>query len=232
MKWRKDVWELYDLARDFTQADDLAAREPERLAKMKELFLLEAKANKALPIGGGLWTRFHPEDRIATPYTNWQFDSTTTRMPEFTAPGVGRQSNRVVIDLEVGQDASGVLYAVGGASGGLSLFMDRGSLVYEYNMMIIERYTARTREVMTPGKHQIEVDTAIARPGAPATVILKVDGAEVARTMVKRTVPGAFTASETFDVGVDLGSPVSLDYFDRAPFKFDGKIGNMTVELK
>ena len=54
----------------------------------------------------------------------------------------------------------------------------------------------------------------------------------MARTTVKRTVPGAFTASETFDVGVDLGSPVSLDYFDRAPFKFDGKIEKFEVELK
>ena len=129
------MWELYDLTRDFTQADDLARQEPERLAKMKELFLVEARANKAVPIGGGLWTRFHPEDRIATPYTNWQFDATTTRMPEFTAPGVGRQSNRVVIDLEVAQDASGVLYAIGGASGGVTLFLDNRRLVYEYNMI-------------------------------------------------------------------------------------------------
>ena len=73
---------------------------------------------------------------------------------------------------------------------------------------------------------------SIAKPGAPADVVLKVDGKEVARTTVKRTVPGAFTASETFDVGVDLGSPVSLDYFDRAPFKFDGKIEKVIVELK
>ena len=63
----KDVWELYDLTKDFSQFDDLATKEPERLAKMKELFLAEAKANKALPIGGGLWTRLHPEDRIAPP---------------------------------------------------------------------------------------------------------------------------------------------------------------------
>ena len=82
----KDVWELYDLSKDFSQAIDLAAKEPERLAKMKELFLAEAKANKALPIGGGLWTRFHPEDVISSPYRSWRFDATTTRMPEFTAP--------------------------------------------------------------------------------------------------------------------------------------------------
>ena len=80
------------------------------------MFLAEARANKVLPIGGGLWTRLHPEDRIASPYTSWHFDAATTRMPEFTAPGLGRQSNHVAIEVEVGREASGVLYALGGAS--------------------------------------------------------------------------------------------------------------------
>ena len=84
------------------------------------------------------------------------------------------------------------------------------------------------------GKHRIEVTTklASAQPLSPADVVLTVDGQEVARTTVKRTVPGAFSASETFDVGVDLGSPVSIDYFDRAPFRFDGKIEKVAVQMK
>ena len=153
-------------------------------------------------------------------------------MPEFTAPGLGRESNRVTIDADVGENASGVLYALGGASGGLALYMDDGYLAYEYNMMIIERYTARSAEKLSPGEHKIEVTTTIAKPGAPAGVVLKVDGAEVAHADVKRTVPAAFTASETFDVGVDLGSPVSLDYFDRRPFRFSGTIKSVNVELQ
>jgi len=82
-----------------------------------------------------------------------------------------------------------------------------------------------------PGKRKIEVATTIAKPGAPAEVVLAVDGNEVARTTVNRTVPAAFTASETFDVGVDLGSPVSMAYFDRRPFPFTGKISSVTVRL-
>jgi arylsulfatase len=153
-------------------------------------------------------------------------------MPEFTAPGIGKRSNHVAIDLEVGKEASGVLYALGGASGGVTLYMDKGQLVYEYNMLIIERTSAKSEGRITPGTHKIEVDETIAKPGAPADVVLTVDGKEVARTTVKRTVPAAFTASETFDVGIDLGSPVSIDYFDRAPFKFDGKISTVDVQLK
>ena len=168
----KDVWELYDLATDFSQADNLAAKEPERLQQMKALFLEEAKANKVFPIGAGIWLRIHPEDRIKTPYTSWRFDATTTRMPEFTAPGLGRESNHVTDRRRARRQRVGVLYALGGASGGLTLYLDKGELVYEYNMMIIERYSARSAAKLTPGKHRIEVDTTIAKPGAPAEVIL------------------------------------------------------------
>ncbi len=228
----KDVWQLYDLKNDFSQAQDLAAAEPKRLEEMKALFLDEAKDNKVFPIGAGIWLRLHPEDRVKTPYTSWVFDQSTIRMPEFTAPGIGRESNIVNVDLEVGANASGVLYALGGASGGLALYMDDGHLVYEYNMMIIERYVARSNTKLAPGRHNIEVVTTVAKPGAPAKVVLKVDGAEVATADVKRTVPAAFTASETFDVGIDLGSPVSIDYFDRRPFRFNGKIDTVNVKLQ
>ncbi|MBU8874553.1 arylsulfatase [Reyranella sp. MMS21-HV4-11] len=230
----KDVWELYDLSKDFSQANDLATKDPQHLARLKEVFLGEARENKVFPVGAGIWLRIHPEDRLKTPYTSWLFDDTTTRMPEFTAPGLGRESSHVAIDAEFGNDASGVLYAMGGASGGLTLFMDGGQLVYEYNMMIIERYTARSAQKIAAGRHRIEVDTTFMdkRPLSPATVVLKVDGVEVARTTVQRTVPAAFTASETFDVGVDLGSPVSMAYFDRRPFRFGGRIHKVEVGLR
>ena len=228
----KDQWELYDLRTDFSQADDLAAKNPKKLADMKALFLKVAKDNKAFPIGAGNWLRLHPADRIKTPYSSWTFDASTTRMPEFTAPGLGRESSHVVIDAELGDNASGTLYALGGFSGGLSVFMDKGELVYEYNMMEIERYSVRSAVKLAAGKRKIEVDTTIAKPGGPADIVLKVDGNEVGRMTVKRTVPAAFTASESFDVGVDLGSPVSPVYFDRRPFRFDGKIEKVVVSLK
>lgn len=228
---KTDRWELYDLTRDFSQAHDLAAQEPDKLTELKALFLDEAKANKVLPIGAGLWLRLHPEDRIKTPYTSWRFDAATTRMPEFTAPGLGRESNKVTIEAVLPENASGVLYALGGASGGLSLYLDDGHLVYDYNMMVIEHYGTRSVDKLAPGRHVIEVDTVIAKPGAPAEVALRVDGREVARAAVARTVPAAFTASETFDVGVDLGSPVSEAYFDRRPFRFPGNIERVDVTL-
>ena len=94
-------------------------------------------------------------------------------------------------------------------------------------------HTARSINKIPAGRHRIEVTTTLAsaQPLSPAEVVLKVDGQEVARTTVKRTVPAAFSASETFDVGVDLGSTVSLDYFERRPFRFDGKIHRLEVQI-
>jgi arylsulfatase A-like enzyme len=229
----KDVWELYDLTKDFSQMNDLAKVHPEKLQEMKKLFLGQAKENKVFPIGAGIWLRLHPEDRIKSPYTSWSFDDTTKRMPEFTAPAVGNSNNTVTIELECGENANGVLYALGGAGGGLTCYMDNGHLVFEYNLMIIDRSIAKSQEKVAPGKHTIVVETnlKVPRPGAPADIVLSVDGKEIARTSPKMTVPAAFTASESFDVGVDLGSPVSRDYFERRPFQFDGKISAVDVEL-
>ena len=229
----KDVWELYDIRSDFSQAVDLAAKDPRRLAALQKTFDQQARQNKVYPLGAGIWLRLHPEDRIRTPYSSWTFDGNTTRMPEFTAPGLGRESSTVTIDAELGDKASGVLYALGGSGGGLTLYMDQGQLVYEYNMMIIERYVARSAAPIAAGRRRIEVTTRLqsAKPLAPAEVVLRVDGQEVGRTTVARTVPAAFSASETFDVGVDLGSTVSLDYMARRPFRFDGKVSGVRVVM-
>lgn len=227
-----DAWQLYDLNKDFSQATDLSKENPKKLKELKQLFLNVAEENKDFPIGAGNWLRIHPEDIHKSSYTSWSFNKNTRRMPEFTAPGLGKQSNKVVLDVELDEGASGVLYALGGASGGLALYMDKGHLVYEYNMMIIEQYSAKSAVPLEAGKHTIEVDTSIAKPGAPGTVTIVVDGQEIATVNLKQTVPLAFTATETFDVGVDLGSPVSVNYAERRPFEFNGKIGTVKVDLK
>ncbi len=199
---------------------------------MKKQFLAAAEDNKDFPIGGAIWTRIHPEDVVATSYTSWTFGPNTRRMPEFTAPGLGKKNNRVEIELEVGDKATGVLYALGGASGGLTCYMDDGFLCYEYNLLIIERYTVKSKEPIASGKHTIVVDTSLPKPGAALTVTMSVDGQEVANMTTTRSVPAAFSASETFDVGIDLGSPVSPTYEERRPFEFDGKIGSVKVQHK
>ncbi|MGI9472714.1 MAG: arylsulfatase [Rubripirellula sp.] len=226
-----DTWQLYDLKNDFSQATDVASDHPERLQRMQELFLDVASDNKDFPIGAGNWLRLHPADIHKPNYRHWKFGPNIRRMPEFSAPGLGKQSSRVTLDFEIGDHASGVLYALGGASGGLSLYLDEGHLVYEYNLMIIERYRVRSEQALAAGEHRLVVDSEIAKPGAPGRVSLELDGQPLMEVDLKRTVPLAFTATDTFDVGVDLGSPVSPHYAERRPFEFEGSIGTVEVEL-
>ena len=228
----KDVWELYNLDEDWSQANDLASRMPEKLAQMKELFLIEAAKNKALPIGGGLWIPIlHPELRIAPEYTDWTFAGNTVRMPEFCAPALGNKPNVVTIDAVIPDNANGVLYKLGANSGGLTCFVENGILCYEYNLFIIQRTKIRARDRLPTGKVKIEIETSyvVPRPGGALKIIMKVDGKVVAEGTVPISAPLIFTANDCLDIGIALGSPVSLDYCDKAPFKFNGTIEQVHV---
>jgi len=227
-----DVWELYNLDEDFSQANDLAKINSKKLEEMKKEFTALAKANKDFPIGAGNWLRLHPEDRVQTGYTEWNFTQNTRRMPEFAAPGIGRQSNVVTIELEMKKGASGVLYAVGGSGGGLAVYMNDGHLVYDYNMFIIEQYKGTSKLPLSAGKHTIVIDTDVLGFGKSGTVKVSVDGKLVMTVPLKRTVPAAFSATESFDVGADLGSPVSLTYAENRPYEFEGSIHSLHVKLK
>lgn len=229
----KDTWELYNLEEDWSQADDLAAQMPDKVAHLKDLFLLESTKNLNLPIGGGLWTAvFHPEDAPSTPYREWTFTGPITRMPEFAAPKLGKLDNTVSIEVEAPANANGVLYALGAFSGGLATFVKDGVLMYEYNLFEIERTLIKATDKLPAGKVKIEVESRLAapKPGAPLDVILRVDGKIVAQGRVPITAPLAFTANDCLDIGSDLGSPVSPEYFDQAPFAFDGTIGTTTIK--
>jgi arylsulfatase A-like enzyme len=229
----KDKWELYNLDEDWSQANDLADKMPAALADKKDLFLIELTKNRGLPVGGGLWVpAFHPELRLAPPYTSWTFPGAITRMPEFAAPALGNTPNVVVVDADVPANASGVIYALGGFSGGLTLYVKDGTLSYEYNLFEIQRTHIRAKEKLPTGKMKIEVETSYVerKPAGPLKVVLKVNGTEVATGVVPVSAPLGFTANDALDFGIDLGSPVGIEYYDQAPFKFNGKIEQARVE--
>jgi arylsulfatase len=183
-------------------------------------------------VGGGLWiVVFHPEMRISTPYREWTFTGDITRMPEFCAPALGNRNNVVTIDAEVPEDVSGVLYALGSGSGGLTLYADNGVLTYEYNLFIIERTKVTGETKLPSGPVTIEVTTsyAVAKPAGPLDVTITVNGDHYATGIVPTSAPLLFTANDCLDIGTCLGSPVSLDYYDRAPFPFEGDIDTVRV---
>ena len=199
---------------------------------MKALFLVESTKNKNLPIGGGLWSTalFHPEDAPASPLTKWSFYGPVTRMPEFAAPKLGKVSSLVSMDVNVPANSNGVLYALAGFSGGITCYVKDGILSYEFNLFEITRTKIRAQEKLPAGAAKIEVESRLEGPiGGPMNVTLRVNGKQVAQGRVPRAMSLHFTSNATFDIGSDLDSPVSLDYFEQAPFPFNGQIGKTNI---
>jgi hypothetical protein len=223
---------LYDLRNDFSQAVDLAQKNPKKLAEMKRAFDAEAKANKVYPIGGGLWIGLHPAFTKQNPATEFHFDRSIVGLPEANAPRLQMRSSVVTIEAELNSDSKGVLYALGGFSGGIAVWIDAGRLNYEYNLYEIERTRVTSTETLPAGKRTIEVESTFV-PGeriGPMDVSLRVDGRTVASGRVPRTTGYSMTGNDSFDVGRDSYSPVSAAYFDQAPFPFDGKIEQLVVK--
>ncbi len=159
-----DVWELYDVQNDFSQANDLAASHPDKLAALKARFMELAEDNKDLPIGGAIWTRIHPEDVVKTPYTQWKFTGNTRRMPEFTAPGLGKTSNMVEIDFDVRRECQrGAVRARRSLGRADLLHGRRASVLRVQPVHRRTRYNVKSKDRIPAGKHTIIVDTTFAQ---------------------------------------------------------------------
>jgi hypothetical protein len=225
-KWdpMKDKWELFDTRKDFSLMHDLAPEKPEKLEALKELFMKEAKENKALPIGGALFTPMNPQYMKRTTSTEWTLYPGITRIPEAEAPNVRNGNIRAEIEAEVPEKANGVIFAMGGYAGGVSLYAYNGELRYEYSALLLKRNNIKAGKLPKGNvKIEFEMKTPSER-AAPAKVSFKINGKKAVEGVVERTIPAVFTASETFDVGLDTNSPVANDYFDKAPFKFNGTL--------
>lgn len=153
------------------------------------------------------------------------------RMPEFAAPKLGKFNNDLRVEANLPEKANGVIYALEGFSGGLSLFMQDGYLVYKYNLFVIKRTVFKSAEPIGAGDVVIEVQSRVAeaKPATPLDVQISVNGKAVAGGRVPMTAPLTFTANDCLDIGYDWGSPVSTEYFDDAPFNFEGTLGTTTI---
>jgi arylsulfatase len=200
---------------------------------MKDLFLLESTKNKNLPIGGGLWVPvLHPELKPRPEQTEWNLIGPITGIPEFDAPALGNTNNELTIQLVLDENANGVLYALGGFSGGLTCFLKDGYLHYEYNLFEIERTKAVTKKKLKKGAHTLIIKSTYhwSPEGLKGNITITDNNKELLKIEIPRCAPLMFTANDCFDIGADLGSPVSLDYFDKKPFKFKGTIQKTKVK--
>jgi arylsulfatase len=235
---KDDVWELYNVDEDFSQANDLAKQNPDKLKELQAVFNKEAIRNNVFPIDDRRSERFNPAIAGRPDLLNGRKTLTVfpgmTGMLENAFINVKGVPHTVTAEVELKDDkTAGVILAQAGYFGGWVLYMKDGKPHHEYNFFAIERTNIAARSALAPGKHTIvyEFIPDEAKPGTGGKSTITVDGTKVAEGHIPKTQPYAFSADEGADVGVDGETNVSPDY-KQGNNAFTGRIIKVTVEQK
>lgn len=227
-------WELYNIAEDYSEYNDLAAKMPDKLREMQELFLVEATKYNVFPLDNSVLPRIIAPRPSATAGRNvFTYSGELPGIPDSDAPSILNKSYTITADVEVPQGGGeGMIVTLGGRFGGYGLYLFKGKPVFLYNMLDLERFRWEGQQALAPGKHTIVFDFKYDGPGfgKGGSGILKVDDKEVANQKIAHTIPFLMAIDETFDVGVDTRTPVDdKDY--QVPFRFSGKLDKLTFKL-
>jgi arylsulfatase len=228
-------WELYNISKDYSENNDLAASMPDKLREMKDLFLMEATKYNVFPLDNSVLTRLLAPRPSATAGRDvFTYSGEMPGLPYSDAPDLLNKSYTITADVTIPQGgAEGMLATMGGRFGGYGFYLLKGRPVFLYNFLDLERFRWEGPSAIGPGKHTIVFNFAYDGPGfgKGGTGTLKVDGKEVARKSVSHTIPFLMTIDESFDVGVDLRTGVNdVDY--QVPFRFTGTLNKLTYELE
>ena len=236
-------WELYNVKEDPTQFDDLAAKMPDKLQQMQQLFYLEAAKHDVLPLDNSSLTRWNtPRPNLTAGRTEFTYRGTLSGVPNSGAPSILNKSFTITAEVTIPKGgAEGMIVTDGGRFGGYGLFLSKGVAgvrsgkpVFLYNLLDLKR-TVWDGPELGPGKHTIVFDFKSAEPGLGkgGTGVLTVDGKEVARRSMENSTPITFPEDETFDVGLDTRTGVAMiEYRYDPPFKFTGTIDKLTFKLE
>jgi hypothetical protein len=221
-------------AEDYSENDDLAAKFPEKLRDLQELFLMEATKYNVFPLDNSVMPRILTERPSATAgRTLFTYSGEMSGLPVGNAPSILNKSYTITAEVEIPQGgAEGMLVTLGGRFGGYGLYLLKGKPVFTYNALDIKRFRWEGAAALTAGKHTIVFDFAYDGPG-PAkggTGVLSVDGSQVATQTIPHTIPFLMSIDETFDVGVDTRTPVDDNDY-QVPFRFTGKLDKLTFKL-
>jgi arylsulfatase len=238
--FENNVWELYNIDTDFSEAVDLAAQQPEKLKQLQAVFDQEAAKYGVFPLDDRFAERGMIPERpsVVRGRTDFRYTAGTTRIPEGSAPPIYQRGHTITANIVVpASGAEGVIVAEGGSSGGYTLFVKDGKVHYEYNFFGKATYEVVSADRLPAGNVEIALDYEqkpfkrfVETTGGPAT--LRVNGKVVGAGMIENAVIGRFSATETLDIGVDLGATVSAEYREKAPFAFTGTIKDVRIELK
>ncbi len=233
----KDVWELYKVDEDPGEANDLAEKYPEKLAELKKRWNEEALKYNVYPLYDDLAARAANIAKMAgAPRSTYTFFPPGAEfINEALSPPVKNRSHTITASMETDGETNGVIVAAGGYYGGYTLFVKDDIVTYTYNAFDENYYTIKSSKPLTPGKHEVKfVYEAVPGAGqgkATGKGTIFIDGAEVGRGTIDRTVPGMFSVSEPFDVGGDNGGAVDRKAYT-SPFKFSNQLDWVRFDLK
>ncbi len=233
----QDRWELYNVAEDFSQADDLAAENPQKLKELQELFTQEAIKNHVFPLDDRRVERFNAaiagRPDLMGPRTSLTLYEGMTGITENTFINLKGRSSAITAEIEVPASANGVIIAQAGRFGGWSLYMKDGRVHHVYNFGGLERSTVTAPAALTPGIHTVLYEFVYdgGKPGSGGISRLTIDGKPAGEVRVPHTMPFLYSGDEGVDVGVDNETPVTDDY-EQHGNEFTGRIVKVTVEAK
>jgi arylsulfatase A-like enzyme len=227
-------WELYNITDDYSENNDLAAKNPDKLKELQGLFMDEARKYQVLPLDNSILARMLTQRPSATAArTEFTYSGEISGLPDGSVPNTLTRSYSITAEVEIPKGgAEGMLNTLGGRFGGYGLYLLKGKPVFTYNLLALERFRWEGPQALTPGKHTILFDFKYDGPGMAkgGAGVLSVDGKEVARKTIPHTVPAVMTIDESFDVGVDSRTGVDdKDY--QSPFRFTGKLDKLTIKL-
>ena len=229
-------WELYNVAVDFSQANNLAARDTAKLRQMLQVFDREARKYNVYPLDASFAERVDPAIRpsLTRGRTEFTYYSDMIRIPEGSSPDVKNKSFMMTAEVVIPEGgASGVLGTMGGRFGGWGLVVIDGKpeFAYAYSNQPKHKYRIASSQALTPGKHTIVFDFKYdgGGIGKSGTGTLSVDDKEVARGRIENTIRARFSLDETLDFGEDTGTPVVEDYVTKMPFKFTGELTKFVI---
>jgi arylsulfatase A-like enzyme len=239
------VFQLYNLDKDFSQSQDVAARNPKRVQAMRKAFVAEAKKYQVFPMDASVGARIiAPRPNITAGRTEFVYTRPMTGLPQGDSPLLLNTSYTITADIEVPQGgAEGMILTSGGRFAGYGFYLLKGKPVFLWNLADLERIKWEGTEALAPGRHTVEFDfqyeglgvgtlafNSFSGLGRPGTGALKVDGKVVDTRKMAKTLPLILQWDESFDVGSDTLTGVNdVDY--RPPFALTARLNKLTVKV-
>ncbi len=226
-------WELYNIDDDFSQMNDLAKKNPDKLRELQDLFWVEASKYNVLPLDNSILPRIlSPKPSYTAGLSEFTYTTEMNGIPNSAAPNILARSFTITADITVPNGGGeGMIVTCGGRFGGYGMYLLEGKPVFSYNLLGLHHFRWEGASALSRGKHTIEFDFTYDGPGMGkgGTGVFKVDGKTVDTVKMPGSIPAILTIDESLDVGMDTRTPLNDDY--KLPFKFTGQLGKVHFKL-